>query len=392
MPDRHRAAAMGDVMRQRGTGISALALALSLSLTAIAPAAEYDARTEQRHEVAAGHGPAGVRAAVIVGKGQNPQDVTLRHEVAARGLPSAPDGPPAPDGAGQTGTLTLPNLAPLPPYDIYIGHAEQPQGPVWSNLGSMGAGEAPTPKALRFTTTIQNRGAFAFELAGTPWVPDPEHPDLFTTQAYQCVRFEGPVLLGTPRLCQRYDSVGTLTWHAQHRHFHINGFGRYELRRDAGNGTPDLSPAGLVGASQKQGWCVSDMYQWREDDDAPAYDGAAATARDGWYSECTDPVLYTGASWRQGISPMWADTYPAAYTGQEIPISGVTDGVYWIVTTINPKDNEFGLRVQETTYADNISGSRIQIYAGGSKARLLSPMPAKPYADWFDNPEDQPGN
>ena len=374
----------------RGTGISAVAIALSLSLGAVAPAAEYDARTEQRHEAAAGHGPVGVRAGVAIGRGPSgPQDVTLRHEAAVRGLPDAPDGPPAPEGAGEEGPLTLPNLAPLPPYDVFIGRAEQPAGPVWSAATPLAPSTGTHAKALRFTTTIQNRGGFGFELVGTPWTPDPEHPDLLTTQAYQCVRFDGPALFGAPRLCRRYESVGTLTWHAQHRHFHINGFGRYELRRDVA-GSPDLSPAGLVGKSQKQGWCVSDMYQWRQDEDE-VQAGIREEAGRGWYSECTDPVLYSGASWRQGISTGWADTYPAGYTGQEIPLKGVGDGIYWIVTTINPKDNEFGLRVQESTWADNMSASRIEIYAGSTKARLLAPMPAKPYSGWYDNPDEQPG-
>lgn len=365
---------------------------MSLSLGAVAPAADYT----QRHQGEVGHGPARVRADVALGNGgAGPQDVTVKHEVAIEGLPATPDGPPPPPGFGEEGALTLPDLAPLPPYDVFIGPAEQPQGPVWANLQTLGAGDPPAPRALRFTTTIQNRGAHSFELVGTPWVPDPEHPDLLTTQAYQCVRFDGPPLLGAARGCRRYDSVGTLTWHAQHRHFHINGFGRYELRRDAGNGTPDLSPKGLVGKSMKQGWCVSDMYNWRQDASPGPVgelgDDATEPNDRNWYSECTSPVLYTGASWRQGISPGWADTYPALYTGQEIPLTGVRDGVYWIVTTINPKDNEFGLRIQESTFANNLSGTRIEIYANGTKARLLAPMPAKPYGDWYDNPEAQPG-
>lgn len=299
-----------------------------------------------------------------------------------------------PQQVGDAELLTLPNLAPLPPYDVFVGPAEHPQGPVWSNVGTLGRGAAPTKHALRFTTTIQNRGRYPFELVGGPWIPDPEQPDLMTTHAYQCVRFTGVEVMGAQRNCVRFDSVGTLTWHAQHRHFHINGFGRYELRRDKA-GRADMSAVGLVGRSQKIGWCVSDMWNWRHD----ASDGPVGEATDAvlepyernWYQECTNTVLYTGSSWRQGISPGWADTYPARYTGQEIPLKGVRDGIYWLVTTINPKDNEFGLRVAETTWADNTAASRIQLYEGATKARLLSPLPADPYRDWYENPSDQPG-
>ena len=70
---------------------------------------------------------------------------------------------------------------------------------------------------------------------------------------------------------------------------------------------------------------------------------------------------------------------------------GVGDGVYWIVTTINPKDNGFGLTIRETTWADNTSASKVRIYDGGRKAQLLGPLPAKPYSDWYNTPPDQPG-
>jgi hypothetical protein len=317
----------------------------------------------------------------------------------APGLPRVPSGPAtaiAPPGTlGRADDLTLPNLAPLPPYDVYVGAAEHPQGAVWSNVGTLGAGTPPTKHALRFTTTIQNRARHSFELVGGPWVPDPAQPDLTTTHAYQCVRFTGVIMHAAQRNCARYDRVGTTTWHAQHRHFHINGFGRYELRRDAA-GRPDMSKTGLVGKAQKTGWCVSDMWNWREDEswDEPGLttDFFFESWERYWYQECTNGLLYAGASWRQGISPGWGDTYPAFYAGQEIPLRRVGDGVYWLMTTINPKDNEFGLRIQETTWADNTSIAKVQIYGGGTKARLLGPLPKPPYADWYANPANQPGH
>jgi len=303
--------------------------------------------------------------------------------------------------------LTLPNLAPLPPYDVFVGPSDQPQGPVWSSTDEVLGRTVKTPAALRFTTTIHNRGAYGFELAGAPSAPDPASPDLLTTQAYQCVKFVGPEINGAPRACKRYIPMGTLTWHAQHHHFHIDGFGRYELRRDLA-GRPDMGARGLVAAADKTGWCVSDMYNWRDPYVPDEGGGASPTGNTfvdfiaeallfdpvpaGWYGECSDPVLQSGASWRQGISPGWADTYPMLYAGQEIPLKGVPDGIYWIVTTINPKPNTAGLTIRETTWADNTSAAKVQIYAGGKKARLLAPMPAKPYDDWYDNPEDQPGH
>ena len=291
------------------------------------------------------------------------------------------EGAEPPRRIGDAEVLTLPNLAPLQPYDVTVGPAEHPQGPVWSNVGTLGAGTPPAKHALRFTTTIQNRGRHSFELAGGPWVPDPEHTDLLTTQAYQCVRFTGELVLGAQRNCVRYDAVGTLTWHAQHRHFHIDGFGRYELRRDR-NGVPDMGAAGLVGQAEKVGWCVSDMWNWREDPTrgpvGERTDDMLRPYERAWYAECTTPVLYTGASWRQGISPGWGDTYPAMYTGQEIPLIGVADGEYWIVTTINPRPNRHGLRIQETTWADNTSASKVRIHSNGTKADLLTPAPDVP--------------
>lgn len=301
--------------------------------------------------------------------------------------------PPAAIGDAQT--TTLPNLSPLMPFDVVVGPAEHPQGPIWSNVATLGDGEPLSPRALRFSTTIQNLGRYSLELVGGPWLPDPEQADLTTTQAYQCVRFTGPLVLGAQRECVRYDSVGTLTWHAQHRHFHIDGFGRYELRRDAG-GKPDWRPQGVVGKAHKVGWCVSDMYNWREDSSGlgPVGERQDATVerhRRSWYAECSTLALHGVASWRQGISPGWADSYWARFIGQEIPLVGVQDGVYWLVITINPKDNASGLRVRETTWADNTATAKVRILAGGTKAELLWPRRDRPYREWFGRPPTPPG-
>jgi hypothetical protein len=373
---------------------------LSLLLTVgAAVAAEPGPDVRQRHEARASEGDVGVATTIEV-EARPGRPASLRQDVRVQGLPEAPQAPAGPAALDPPGlplgerVPTLPNLVPLPPYDIFVGPAEQPQGPVWSNLQTLGAGEPAARTALRFTTTIQNRARHSFELVGTPWTPDPGHPDLTTTHAYQCVRFGGPYWMGAQRACLDYQPVGTLTWHAQHRHFHVNGFGRYELRRDRG-GRPDMTPAGVVGRSAKVGWCVSDMFNWREDAGPEpvneATDEVADPAQRAWYQECTSPLLYTGSSWRQGISPGWADTYPARYSGQEIPLQGVADGDYWIVTTINPKDNDSGLRIAESTWADNTSASKVRLHSGGTKATLLAPMPTKPYADWYENPDDQPG-
>lgn len=261
--------------------------------------------------------------------------------------------------------LHLPDLVPRPAYDVTVAHTDGPP----SHAVDVVLNEFSRPEevrdglALRFTTTIDNVGRYAFELMAVPNLPDPDSEAILLTDAFQCVRFEGPGIEGGQRACARYERVGTLTYHAHHRHFHIDGFASYQLRRDQG-GRPMFGPGSVVASSGKVGWCVSDMETPRDANGRPI-------PRKRWYQECSG-FTATPVTFRMGISPGWGDTYWHGFAGQQIPIDGVPDGIYWISIHINPPGNAFGLEIRESSQRQNMSFTKVRLFNGGTEVEVLS--------------------
>lgn len=333
-------------------------------------------------------GPVGAAATIVL----DPTDVHLGTDLwltpprDPRGDPGAdpgvapgggPDGVPgSPDGdqfapldafppSYSEDDLHLPNLVPRPAYDVTVARTDGPPShAVDVVLNEFGRQEqVHEGLALRFTTTIDNRGEHSFELMAVPNLPDPDTNEVLMTDAYQCVRFEGPGIEGGKRACGRYERVGTLTYHAHHRHFHIDGFASYQLRRDQG-GRPMFGPGSVVASSDKVGWCVSDMETPRDENGRPI-------PRKRWYQECSG-FTATPVTFRMGISPGWGDTYWHGFAGQQIPIDGVPDGVYWISIRINPPGNAFGLEIRETDRGHGMSFTKVRLFNGGTEVDVLS--------------------
>lgn len=264
--------------------------------------------------------------------------------------------PPA-EGAGQQ----LPDLVPLPAWGVYVDES----------IISIGATDivqsevrrtdpyAGSKRAIRFGTTIANRGRHALEIIGTPApTRDPNEP--VRVNAMQCVRFVGPRFEGSGRACQTYEPVGSLAFHPEHGHFHINRFAQYRLLRDAG-GRPDRNA--IAGRSEKVGFCMGDT-DWV----GPAYDVALDT---GWYRECRHTTPHVPVTLRQGVSPNWGDSYGPALAGQHIVTEHVPDGVYWIEITLNPPEYQRVVRIRETSWANNRSYRRIRLFGAGRQVEML---------------------
>lgn len=353
------------------------------------------------HELRLAQGPAEIAVGIARGPQEgDTRDTVVTQEVRLRlpdlplvGVPAGPGVPSAPGGS----SVTLPNLSPLPLFDVHVGPADYPaEGPPHAVLGEPVPGAQPATLALRFTTVIRNVGRHSFELLSAPAAGAPE-PGQVPVAARQCVGFSGLTVHGARRGCQSYREVGSADYHPAHHHLHAPGFIRYELRRDV-NGRIQPGPGGLVGAGDG-GLCLGDMVNWRRD---PGLDTDNATLQGageqvapwyerGWYRECGSIGASTAGPLRQGLSPGWLSIIPPGYPGQQIPMRGVRDGVYWLVVTVG-RASTGGLKLWETNGADNAAAARIQVYGGGTKARLLSPAPPKDYDWWFDNPHGQPGH
>lgn len=284
---------------------------------------------------------------------------------------------------------TWPNLTPMAPYDIRIDHADAPHSAMPPAQGATGKS-----RVLRFTTTTFNRGRYSLELIAAP-APGATQRQPTVIDVRQCLRFQDPAILGAARSCLGHASVGSATYDPTHQHLHMPGFVRFALRQE-GRATPGRpGTGGVIAQAERAVWCVSDMYNWRTDPivetDPPFAESLAHSLISpwdrAWYRECSTPALVPTGGWRQGLSPGWADSAPATAPGQQLPLGRAQDGVYWLTVTVNPRR-----LIRETNYSDNTAAARIQIYAGGTKARLLSPLPGPPYTDWWDNPPNQPGH
>lgn len=269
----------------------------------------------------------------------------------------APIGPPD-LGAG----AHLPDLAPIPAWGIYIDESV-----VGTSAGdyvlATAQGQDPfggSRPAIRFGVTIANRGRHSLEMIGVP-TPNTEAEEGARVEGYQCVRFAGPRVDGSGRVCQQYQPAGTMSLHAQHGHFHIDGFARYRLLRDV-NGAPDRRAAGVVTTAEKVGFCMGDTTWMRAE---------PMTVDTGWYRECRHTTPNVPVTFRQGVTPGWADTYGPDLPGQHLLLDKVVDGIYWIEVAINPPDPSRTVTIRETRLDNNVSYQRIRVSGNRTKVEAI---------------------
>lgn len=120
---------------------------------------------------------------------------------------------------------------------------------------------------------------------------------------------------------------------ADHSHWHVLGFMRYELRRDKGTS---------VRHDRKTGFCLGDRYKV-----AAPPPGAPASRR--FRDRCGkgQPQLLTLV---EGISVGWGDNYVPNLEGQEFELTGMAPGRYVLVHRVNPDR-----QLLESDYSDNVA-------------------------------------
>lgn len=228
-------------------------------------------------------------------------------------------------GLARSEVVQVPNLVPHPPYEVHVNWADDAE--------SFDPGE---PRAIRFSISTANRGAYALELSGDPsthWVgTGPAERD-----ARQCVWW-------VSRVCTHRTAAGQFVWHDAHSHWHFEDYAVYELRLLGSDGLPIMSgPPAVPG--YKASFCLLDG--WQEGEPPPGHDPLAQV---GLYKTCNELI--------QGISPGWADEYGWNLAGQQlqIPPGGIQSGLYALVVTVNPE----GI-IRETNYDDNVAFTVVQI-------------------------------
>jgi hypothetical protein len=200
-----------------------------------------------------------------------------------------------PSGANAQAVDLSPNLTPFPASELVI--ATGANGP-----------------ELRFTTITWNHGAGTMEL-----VPGEIDSTRTKQKVYQRVyRSDGTSYL---RL------AGTMEFHPEHNHFHLNDYATYTLQ-------PANAPGGSARTSQKTSFCLLDSLLI--DGSLPGAPGQRV------YSTCTPAI--------QGISVGWGDRYGWTLPGQSFDLTGEPDGDYQLFIDIDPQNH-----LLESNDADNRS-------------------------------------
>lgn len=185
-------------------------------------------------------------------------------------------------------------------------------------------------KRLRFSTISQNAGTGPLELQGGEVVNGRSKQ-----RVHQRVYVQG----GGANLYH----VGDFVYHPGHRHFHLEDYARYTLA-PANPGT-NVTPR----TSTKTSFCIMDTTKLLDVAGSPA----AAV-----YDQC--------GGTRQGMSVGWGDRYGYSLAGQEIDITTVPDGDYYLTIKINPLGN-----LHESAHDDN--ESKVTIRIAGRNVQKLAP-------------------
>jgi hypothetical protein len=184
---------------------------------------------------------------------------------------------------------------------------------------------------LVFLSAVENVGAGPLLVAGRR--PSASEPEM---TARQVVR-KADRTATTHVLKARLRFVVSET----HRHWHLLGFERYELR------TPDEK---TVGRDRKTGFCLGDRY---DADSGSRIAGEPPRAV--WTQECG-----RGQSERlrllEGLSPGFGDDYVPLLEGQFIDVTGLPPGRYILTHRVNSTRD-----LRESSYGNNAASALLEL-------------------------------
>jgi hypothetical protein len=180
---------------------------------------------------------------------------------------------------------------------------------------------------LRFSNGIANTGQ-------GPWRMRPDFQPTVTNAVQEILDADGQIA--------HEEIVSTYEFHPAHNHWHIGDVALFEVRA----GRPDGPVVG--GNSIKVTFCLIDWYKL--DDNSPSSERT--------YFDC-----YTSY---QGISDGWVDQYHQSTEGQQLDLTGVPAGRYYLVSTANPEENFL-----ESDYDNNTAWTSFDLsYSNSGNARI----------------------
>ena len=191
-------------------------------------------------------------------------------------------------------------------------------------------------ETLRFSTTHWNFGDGPLDILGgdqvAPCDIDGVHYDQCTYATQQIRNGAGQVVAKHP--------AGVAFFHPQHNHWHQSAVATFAVRR-----TPTGAPVAPIGF--KTTFCLVDT-------NASKQIGANSTR---FYWDCNAAL--------QGISVGWGDEYHQSTQGQELDISGLADGVYYLTHDADPDGHWI-----ETNDGNNASWVKFSLTTKGSNSEV----------------------
>lgn len=136
-------------------------------------------------------------------------------------------------------------------------------------------------------------------------------------------------------------TAGKFINHPGHDHIHIEDWSIYRLREFL----PDSSVGAIVAEGAKTSFCILDLVIYNSQ--------LANFDPDGNYFQCGFGT--------QGLSVGWADVYSKGLEGQNIDITEVPDGTYWLESDADPIN-----LIREANESNNVARIIISIGAGSA--------------------------
>lgn len=186
---------------------------------------------------------------------------------------------------------------------------------------------------LRFTTTHWNTGAGHLRIRGdettvAPCTVDGVSYETCTHAEQEILDAHGNVVATSP--------AGVAVYHPEHNHWHQNSVALFEVRAGSPTG-PAVTPAGL-----KVTFCLIDF----DKSDLVHQNNTRV------YWECNGDL--------QGISPGWGDEYHQSTEGQELDITGIPAGTYYLINQADPSNHWI-----EADDTNNLTWTKFDLVRGG---------------------------
>jgi hypothetical protein len=227
--------------------------------------------------------------------------------------PTITPAPPSPTPTLYPDHYELPDLQTLPPTDFHITGPE-------------------SVRTLRFSSHVVNLGIGPLILIGS------------VEQAEGRVHAIQRIRTTTGEMEER--EIGYFVWFGWHGHWHFEDFNLFELWTYDDDG----EPVELLATNGKASWCITEtgIHQPLPE----VYDEYA--------------ILGGCDSEMQALATGWVDTYESDLHGQELDLTGIPDGRYAFVSTVNPDGRILELddsKNQLIVYLE-ISGYNVRVLDG----------------------------